>query len=311
MIIVDAHCDTLSRVYDEKNNLMRNNFHADIERMQKYDGYVQFFAAFINPAYGQAYAMRRAIQLIDGFYSQAELHRDSISLCCDIESINIAIKERKIAAILSIEGGDALQGDLAALRTFYKLGVRSMCLTWNYRNEIADGVKDSSAGGGLTPFGRDVVREMNSLGMLIDISHLSEKGFWDVIELSKDPIIASHSNAKALCSHMRNLTDLQIIAIKDNGGVIGISFYPFFLSNNGQTSTIDIIRHIEYIASMIGCDHIGIGADFDGMECTPTDINGVQDMDKVINELLKLNYQEKDVEKIAGGNFFRVISQVL
>ncbi|HHW30533.1 MAG TPA: membrane dipeptidase [Clostridiaceae bacterium] len=311
MIIVDAHCDTLSRIYDDKMDLMKNNFHVDIERMQKYDGYVQFFAAFIDPAYCQAYAMRRAVQLIDKFYSQAELYKDNISLCYDIDSVNAALKERKIAAILTIEGGDALQGDLAALRTFYKLGVRSLCLTWNYRNEIADGVEDSSSDRGLTYFGRVVVREMNSLGMIIDISHISEKGFWDVIELSKAPVIASHSNAKAICNHIRNLTDSQIIAIKDNGGVIGINFYPYFLNNTAHASVKNIIRHIEYIASLIGCDNIGIGADFDGIDCTPLDISGVQDMYKVINELLRLNYTEKDVEKIAGGNFIRVISQVL
>lgn len=311
MVIVDAHCDTLLGLLDKKSCLLKNNLHIDIERMQKYEGYIQFFAAFIDPIYCQAYALRRAIQLIDAFYRQLDLYKDSISLCYNIETINTALKERKVGAILSIEGGEALQGDLATLRAFYKLGVRSLCLTWNYRNEIGDGVKDSSTEGGLTSFGKDVIREMNSIGMIIDVSHISEKGFWDVIELSKDPIIASHSNSKTICNHIRNLTDLQIKAIKDNGGVMGINFYPFFLNNTENASIIDVIKHIEYIASLVGCDHIGIGADFDGIECTPSDIRGVQDTCKIVNELLRLNYTENDVKKIAGGNFLRIINQVL
>jgi membrane dipeptidase len=311
MIIVDAHCDTLTRGFDKENSIYKNSFHVDIERMLEFKGYVQFFAAFIDPIYCQAYALKRAIQIIDEFNCQTEVYKNNISLCLDIDSINTAIMEGKVAAILSIEGGDALQGDLATLRAFYKLGVRSICLTWNYRNEIADGVKDSSTRGGLTEFGMNVIREMNSLGMIIDVSHISETGFWDVIELSKNPIIASHSNSKSICNHMRNLTDKQIIALKNNGGVAGINFHPGFLNNTGTASATDIIKHIEHFASLVGCDYIGIGADFDGIECTPSDIKGVQDIGKVINELLRLNYCEKDVEKIAGGNFLRVISKVL
>lgn len=311
MLIVDAHCDTLIRKYDQENDLFKNNFHLDIERMLKLGNYAQFFAAFVSPSYSQAYALRRAIQIIDNFNRQVCLYKDSITHCCDFNSIQTALKEGKVAAILSIEGGDALQGDLATLRVFYKLGVRSMGLTWNYRNEIADGVEDGLTGGGLTPFGREVISEMNSLGMIIDVSHISERGFWDVIELSKTPIIASHSNAKEICNHIRNLTNEQIIAIKKNGGVIGINFYPLFLNNTGDASIDDIIRHIEHISSLVGCDHIGIGSDFDGIEYTPSGINGVQDVEKIFDELLKKNYSEDDVKKIAGSNFMRIIRQIL
>jgi membrane dipeptidase len=311
MILVDAHCDTITKIMEDNENLVNNKCHIDIERAKKAGGYVQFFAAFIDPAYCQAYAMRRALQIIDRFYQELEKNNNDMMLCCNYNDIQQAINESKIAAVLSIEGGEALQGELSSLRMFYKLGVRSICLTWNHRNEIADGVSDRSSGGGLTPFGKKVVEEMNSLGMLIDVSHISEKGFWDVLELTRSPIIASHSNSQSICSHVRNLTDEQIKAIGKNGGVMGINFYPAFLNDSKKASVTDIVNHIEHMASLVGCDYIGIGADFDGVEALPEGINGLQDVEKVINTLLKLNYSQEWVEKITGLNFLRVIKSVL
>lgn len=311
MVIVDAHCDTITKIMECGSNLYRNNCHVDLERMLKKNKHVQFFAAFIEPAYCQAYAMKRAVQILDRFYHEVNMYNYSIMLCCNYNDILNALEKGKAAALLSIEGGEALQGDLAALRVFYKLGVKSICLTWNYRNEIADGVKDGASGGGLTHFGREVIKEMNSLGMLVDLSHIAEKGFWDVMELTNSPVIVSHSNAKKVCNHPRNLTDAQIDAVKRNGGVIGINLYPHFLSDTGKASLADVIKHIEYISGLTGCDYIGLGTDFDGIESTPSDIKGIEDVEIVFNELLKLNYPQDYVEKIAGFNFLRVIKDVI
>ncbi|HOM02736.1 MAG TPA: dipeptidase [Acetivibrio sp.] len=311
MITVDAHCDTITKIMEKGAELRKNSCHIDIERLKARGSYVQFFAAFIDPAYCQAYALKRALQIIDEFYRQTEVNKDDIMLCCNYNDIDKAVKANKIAAVLSIEGGEALQGDLGVLRMLYKLGVRSICLTWNFRNEIADGVKDEVSGGGLTPFGREVIKEMNRLGMLIDLSHISKTGFWDVLECTTSPVIVSHSNAQRLCAHKRNLTDKQIMAIKDNGGVIGINLYPEFLNNSKTASIKDIINHIEYISSLAGPDHIGLGADFDGIESLPAGINGVQDIEKIFNELAKLNYSSENIEKFAGKNFLRVIQNVL
>jgi membrane dipeptidase len=273
--------------------------------------WVQFFAAFVDPDNYKYRTMQRVINIIDDIYRQAATNSKAISVCLNYEDINNAVSANKVAAVITIEGGESLQGELSSLRMFYRLGVRSICLTWNYRNEIADGVKDADSGGGLTPFGKKVISEMNKLGMLIDVSHLSEKGFWDVLELSKAPIIASHSNAKALCKHKRNLSDEQISAISKNGGVIGINIYPYFLKDDGKAGLDDIIAHIEHIVSIAGEDHIGIGCDFDGIECTPDGIAGVQDIGKVFYGLLALNRSECFVEKIAGKNFLRVIKEVM
>jgi len=311
MIIVDAHCDTITKIMEDGTGLRKNNCHIDIERLKSIGNYVQFFAAFIDPSYCQAYALKRALQIIDEFYSQIEANKDDIMTCRNYNDIEEAVKSGKIAAVLSIEGGEALQGDLGVLRMLYKLGVRSICLTWNYRNEIADGVKDESSGGGLTPFGRKVIKEMNELGMIIDLSHISKTGFWDVLECTSAPVIVSHSNAQKLCPHRRNLTDKQILAIKDNGGVIGVNLYPEFLNNSKEATLKDVINHIEYISSLVGPEHIGLGADFDGIESVPTGINGVQDIEKIFNELAKLNYSNENIEKFAGKNFLRVIQNVL
>lgn len=310
MIIVDAHCDTLTKIMETNESINKNTCHSDLNRMSAYDGYVQFFAAFIEPHFSGAYAIKRAIEIIDTFYLEQEKHSQKLTLCTNYSEIENALSERKIAGILSIEGGEALNGSLSALRMFYKLGVRSLCLTWNHRNEIADGNAEDITGGGLTNFGRSVVVEMNSLGMLVDVSHISERGFWDVLEVTDSPIIASHSNAKAICNHKRNLTDDQVFALVKNKGVIGINFYPPFLTKAKTAGLTDIINHIEHIVGLVGCDNIGIGADFDGIMVTPSDVCGVQDIEKLLNELAVLNYTDSDIKKIAGENFLRVIKTV-
>jgi len=310
MIIVDGHCDTITRIMDEGKQLYQNDCHLDIKRLKRCGSYVQFFAAFIDPQYLPFGGLRRAVQIIDEFYKQIEKNNDDIKLCCCYHDIFSALEKGKIAAILSIEGGEALQGDLSALRVFYRLGVRSICLTWNYRNEIADGIKDDISGGGLTRFGKELVEEMNSLGMLIDLSHISEKGFWDAIELSKAPVIVSHANSRSVCDNKRNLTDSQIRSVATKGGVIGVNFYPVFLNGTREASITDVIKHIEHMAGLVGTEAIGIGSDFDGIDCTPHGLAGVEGIQDLINELLRLNYSETDVEKIAGGNFLRVIKKV-
>lgn len=311
MIIFDAHCDTLSAIMKKNCGLFHNNCHLDLVRMLGDNKHIQFFAFFSNPSYGPAYSIRTVFKMLDFFFTQTVQYSGYISLCLSYNDIKNSLKYGKIAALLSIEGGEILQGELSTLRILYKLGVRSICLTWNNRNEIADGAYEENSKGGLSNFGKDVVEEMNSLGMIIDLSHISAQGFFDAINTSKKPVIVSHSNAKKICNHGRNLDDEQINAVKENGGVIGINLYPYFLNNTKKASVSDVLKHIEYIAEIAGDDHIGIGSDFDGIECTPKDINGIEDLDIIFNELLKLNYRQDSVEKIAGLNFLRVVKSVL
>lgn len=309
MLILDAHCDTLSEVLDKRIDFFINDGQLDLKRLYENKNSVQFFAAFIKPGFS-AYALTEAVKLIDVLKQAAERYSDYMEIALSTEDIRQILSKGKVAAVLSIEGGDALSGDLSVLRMFYQLGVRALGLTWNYRNQIADGVLDDT-GGGLTPFGKSVVLEMNRLGMLIDVSHINKKGFWDVIEQSKKPIIASHSNAQTLCSHVRNLDDNQLLALKDNGGVTGMNFCPAFLTEGQQATIDDVIRHIEYIAGLIGVEHIGLGSDFDGIAHTPAGLEGVQCLPDLINRLFRMNYTKEQVEMIAGGNFMRVIQEVI
>lgn len=185
-----------------------------------------------------------------------------------------------------------------------------MTLTWNYRNQIADGAFENATGGGLTTFGKKVVSQMNSLGMIIDVSHLSDAGFWDVDKISEKPYIASHSNARKICNSQRNLTDEQIKAISEKGGAIGINLYPKFLSLNEKSDINDILKHIDYIINTGGEDCIGIGCDFDGINCMPENIYGVESLEFIINEVEK-KYGFLIAEKFAGKNFLRVMKDVL
>jgi len=311
MLIVDAHCDTITTIMETKEQLYENKGHIDLKRLKQYDSFVQFFAAFISPKHAKMGALCRAIDIIDRLYREIEINKNDIMLCCNYNDIINATQSNKVAAVLTIEGGDALEGSISALRMLYELGVRAITLTWNHRNQIADGVADESTGGGLTPFGKEVVNEMNRLGILVDVSHLSESGFWDVLNTTSVPIIATHSNAKKICNHRRNLTDEQLLAIKKNGGVTGINLCPDFINSTGKATMKHVVNHIEHIVALTGEDTLGLGADYDGIDETPQGLEGVQCLKDLLNELLKLNYNEALVNKIAGENFLRVIKKVL
>lgn len=306
----DAHCDTITKIMETGEALIKNTCHIDIERGSQLNGYIQTFAAFIDPEFYGKGAKQRAIDIINKLNLEVSKNTDKIVICKNSSQIDVSLEENKIAALLSIEGGEALLGEIENVEYFYEMGVRSICLTWNYKNEIATGVSDSKNGEGLSEFGKTVVYQMNKLGMLVDVSHLSVQSFWDVVNTSKKPIIASHSNAYKLCEHKRNLDDEQLKAIAKLNGVIGLNLYPEFLSLHGNASLKDVLSHIEYIVSLIGADHIGIGADFDGIEKTPNDILGVHQINKIFNELAKMNYSQDFIDKLAYGNFTRIFKEV-
>lgn len=310
MLIIDTHCDTALSTYEQEAELYRNRFHLDIERLLQSGERVQFFAAFSNPVKYMNNALARVLAIIDQVYQAQEQHGDKFAVCLNAQDIGRSLKNGKVAAILSVEGGECLNGELSILRQLYRLGVRSMLLTWNHRNLLADGAQEEY-GAGLTSFGRKVVKEMNRLGMIVDVSHLCESSFNDVVAITSMPVIASHSNSRAICDNVRNLNDSQLNSIQTNGGVVGINFYPWFLNNTDKASIDDVVRHIEYICSVTGENHIGIGADYDGIECTPDGLEGTQCLPALFERLSQLNYSNALIEKIAGLNFMRVIRQIL
>lgn len=302
--IVDAHCDTLSKGQE----IIVNNCHLDFQRMRQAGVSVQFFAVFVSPAH-RGQELERALEQIDLFYSEIE-KTPYIEVGLDYLQIVKCLQFGLQIGILSVEGGEILKGSLSVLRMLYRLGVRSLTITWNNRNLLADGVGEKNSKGGLTDFGVAVVKEMNKLGMLIDVSHLSERGFWDVLELSTQPVIASHSNAREVCNHPRNLSNEQIIALASKGGVMGLTFVPDFV-DPANPGIMRLLDHVDYVAALVGVDCLGLGSDFDGVNKT---IDGLEDVSKLpalYYGLKNRGYCEKDVENILGGNFLRVMKHVL
>jgi membrane dipeptidase len=323
-IVVDSHCDTLLEVMgvDWKTNGTKpprslgeksTNGQVDIPRLIEGGVDVQIFAAYIEPQYKVGpLAVKRGLQMIDAFHTEIAKYQDKISFATKYEEIMNTVKNHRIAALLSFEGGEPLSGDLGLLRMFYRLGIRAITLTWNQRNEIADGVGEKRTKSGLTEFGVQAIKEMNRLGIVIDVSHLSETGFYDVIETTNAPIIASHSNAQALCNHPRNLTDDQIRAVAKNGGVIGMCFSPSFIDQNEEQRTIDrLLDHVDHVRKLVGCEHLGIGSDFDGFPGIPKGLEDVTKMPMITKGLLARGYSEEDIRKILGGNYLRIFERIL
>jgi membrane dipeptidase len=212
-------------------------------------------------------ATKRSLQLLDTFYTELEAHHDKMRLATKADDIAAAKSDEKVAAVLSLEGVEPLAGDLGLLRMFYRLGVRAAGLTWNWRNEAADGLYEERSGGGLTTFGVALIEEMNRLGMIVDVAHLASAGVRDVLEISQAPIIVSHADAKAVCGHFRNLTDEQLEAVAGKGGVVCAGFDPSFLEPDARVSSLDkLLDQMDYMVRVAGKDHIGLGSDFDGVE---------------------------------------------
>ncbi len=301
--IFDGHSDTIQKICDTNQCLAKNNLHISLDKITN-NKHIQIFAAFIDRNEDILPPFDRCNELIDCYHKEINKNTDKISHCTDYSDISTAINQNKVAAILSIEGGDALAGKIENLDYFYKRGARVLTLTWNYDNEISGSIGETDSMG-LTKFGKEVVAKMNQIGMLIDVSHISHTGFWDVIEATKKPIAATHSNAYSLRNHKRNLTDEQIMAIIKNNGFIGINLYSEFLTDK-DCSVADVIRHIEYILSLGGENNIGFGTDFDGMDDLPKDIRGIADISKIPDELLRLGYPDKLIDKITYKNFLRL-----
>ncbi len=316
MFICDCHCDTLTELYKKQTSLYSNNQHFDIKRQIELGGGLQFCAIFVPTHEFRYYGgLRYTLCLLDKYRQEIKkMQTDGIDVLPVLTKEDAAdVLNHKAATLLAIEEGGAIDGSLEALRCLYDLGVRAMTLTWSNRNDIADGINEAATGGGLTVFGRQVVQEMNKLGMLVDVSHIAPAGFWDVIETSSKPIIATHSNAKSLCSHPRNLDDKQIAAINENDGLIGITFAGQFLEEDYNDACIDsVYRHIDYMLNLMGNDeHIGFGSDFDGISHPPYNIKGVQDYRPLIEYLQSKNYSDETIAKITHRNVLNLLQKVL
>lgn len=311
-MFADMHCDTILKIYHHRRNISEYNSdcHVDLPRLQKGRVDLQFFAIFPDIDTAPAGALTRTLQLLDFFWEQYNCNDKDLHLILSRTDLDFCLKSGKIGALLSVEGGEALAGELSILRILYRLGVRSLGLTWNYRNQLADGAEEGRTGGGLSRFGVEVVREMNRLGMVVDVAHLSERGFWDVLEVSTKPVIASHSNCRALWNHPRNLSDEQISSLAQGGGIIGLTFVADFLGS-GRVDLEDYLRQIDHICDLVGDEHLGLGSDFDGTDQVLPEIPDVSRYPVIAEALAQRGYSDDSIRRICRDNCLRVLREIL
>lgn len=347
-IVIDAHSDTTSIILDKRFDLglRSDQGHMDLVRMKEGGLDAQFFSIYVAARYANKGAARRALDMIGALDRQLAKYQDKVALATSVADIRRLHVEGKIAALMGIEGGHAIEDSLDTLEMFYRKGIRYMTLTHSNTNNWADATGATPRWGGLNELGRQVVRRMNQLGMIVDVSHVSDETFWDVLEVSNAPVMASHSSCRALTPIPRNMSDEMIRALANKGGVIMINFGSAFVNARHaeratQVMSIlrrkyggdfsrwneverelnrkdplppatleDIVAHIEHVVKLVGVDYVGLGSDFDGVPSLPQGMEDCTKLPSITYELLKRGYSEQDVMKILGENFLRVFQAV-
>ncbi len=301
MKIFDGHCDVLYKLFINPtlDFCQSAELQVNLERLNSSGTRVQLFAIYVPESVHPDLKFEAALRMVDLFYEKVLSPNPQMKLVTNRAEIG-QLAENEIGALLTLEGCDAIGQDLLKLRTLLRLGVRSVGLTWNYANHVADGAMEER-GAGLTKFGRQVVQLLNETKTACDVSHLSERGFWDVLEVAES-VFASHSNSYVKCPHPRNLRDDQIKELIKRNSVIGITFVPEFLSGRKETASIDdVLRHLDHICSLGGENHVGFGSDFDGIEFTVKNLSGNEQYENLCNELQKY-YTDIQVRKFLYEN---------
>ena len=356
-LVIDAHND-LPWALREKNgpnfrsiDLRKDqpSLHTDIPRLKKGNVGVQFWSAWVpGDTRKKGTSIRETLTQIDAIYHLVESYPETFALCQSVAEIEAARKAGKIASLIGLEGGYSIDNSLAVLRSYRKLGAVYMTLTHGETLDWADSATDKPKHNGLTPFGEEVVREMNRLGMMVDISHVSPAVMKHAIRVSKAPVIASHSSSFTIADHPRNVPDDVLKMVRENGGVVMVNFYSGFVvpdavritrdmferarklrekfpedrdfneamnayrkENPIPAGTIhDVVDHIDHIVKIAGVDHVGLGSDFDGIPTCPKQLEDVSTYPFLTQELLNRGYKPEDIKKILGGNMMRVFGRV-
>lgn len=310
--VIDGHCDSIGDYIRGKRTLSleTEGGHWDIERAQTGGMALQIMACFIESEFKPHSSSRRGLELIHAAQRFIDENPDQVFLIRSQQDLNQLPNPNKLGILISVEGGEILGDSLFMLDIIYELGVRALGLTWNQRNALADGAGEQT-NSRLTRLGQKVIRRMNELGMLIDVSHLNEAGFYHVLELTDVPIVASHSCAHALCPHPRNLTDDQLKALAHNHGLVGVNFYSRFLIEKGEVSIDHVVQHITHIAEVAGVGTIGLGSDFDGIDQAPRGLEDAAKYPNLAEALLQAGFHKDEIEQIFFKNFRRLLGDVI
>ena len=312
--LIDLHNDVLEVMIDDPTyhlSTLHNYYHTDIPRLLLGGVDIQFFSIWVSPTAYTNY-FQQALVMRDLFYSELAANPTTIAQATTMQGALNLNTQHKIAAVIGVEGGHHIEEDLNKIDTLYNAGMRYLTITWNNSVSWAIAAADSrTLTQGLNSFGRQIIRKLDSLGVIIDVSHTGIKTIQDILQETSNPIVATHSGARAIKNHTRNLYDWQIQDIANSGGVIGIVFYPPFLSTSSTASIADVIAHIDHIVNLVGSDYVAIGSDFDGIGTNV--VLGLEDVSKFPDltlALLEHGYTELEVAKFLGGNFRRIFEQV-
>ena len=305
--VVDGHQGMLfDLLYGLKDIREESPGHVDLPKLRKAGVRLSILTAFPADRNYPIRGVRTGLEYIDAFRSLGAI--PGVALCMNAEDVEEAKRQDMLCFMLGFEGGEFLEGSIEALRMFARQGLRLLTLTWSVRNALGDGAAESGTRGGLTSFGRQVVKECAELGVMVDVSHLSEAGFWDVVEMSEEPFVVSHCNCHALYPHPRNLTDDQIKAVAEAGGIVGITFNPEYMAAEGDVGIETVCDHIMHALEVAGEDHVGIGSDLDTFE-GDSPVSGVDELFLVTAELLKRGVTGRALSGILGGNWLREIGR--
>ena len=328
MFVLDSHCDTPSQILSLRDLSLDNELaHVDYPKLKKGNVDGAFFALYIPASMDTDDAKDYLLRLMGGVKRTLAENPDKAALTVSMSQALENKKKGLFSLFLGLENGSPLGDSEDAfenLQKLYNAGVRYITLCHSTSNQICDSCASTTPKwNGLSPFGKRLVAEMNRIGMLVDVSHISDSAFYDVLACSTKPVVATHSSCRALADHPRNMTDDMIRELAARGGVIQINFYPVFLDSEfaarfSSSGDLDLERpsykliadHIDHVVSLVGVDYVGIGSDYDGIEITPDGMEDISTMPKLFDELRSRGYSEEDLEKIAGGNFFRVMEQV-
>ena len=322
--VFDAHCDTICQVNGRGLSLRENNLHTDLRRGLAYTPYAQVFAIFDRPwgemksgkplGYTTDWPENRLTalcgEILDRLLSELEKNTDILTLCRDMAQANQAAEKGKIAAFIAVEGAELLGCDPERLKAAYNRGVRLVNLSWNYDNALC-GAANGLNKGGLTEKGREFVGIMQEMGVAVDLSHASERTFWDTAEIARRPIMAGHSNSKKICNHPRNFTDAQFSEIVRQKGVAGLNLCPEFLSESKSADIEDVIRHGEHFLELGGEKALCLGGDLDGIESLPKGMTGIESYGEIYEAMLKRNYKESLIQDIFYNNLFNALERML
>ena len=359
-LVVDAHDDVLTYIVDYEYDLAMDGNEPDDRSLFLYSGFpwlpfaprgddvqadmdfarirkggldAQFFPIWVNckdyhsRIPGQA--RQRALEMLEALKEQERRHPKHFQIAYTARDVEQIVSGGKLAAIAAIEGGHAIENNLETLAEFHGLGVRYMTLTHTCSNDWADSSTDENLNGGLSEFGLEVIQEMNRLGIIVDVSHISDEAFWDVIHATQAPVMASHSGARSIVNHPRNLTDDMIRAVGVSNGVVMINFMTLYIDpekiptwkvvsgwhwfthpKQSETPLSLVVDHIDHVVNVAGIDHVGLGSDFDNTPFLPEDLKDVSDYPNITFELLRRGYSEEDIHKILGVNVLRVLADV-